>query len=57
LKDKDYSLSTNQRVDAFKHALGNFLRDLAGLSDDTLPSGLPTPVKSIDPAQEKGTTD
>ncbi len=57
LKDKDYSLSTDQRVDAFKHALGNILRDLVGLSDGTLPPGLPTPVKPVVSAPEKGTTD
>lgn len=54
MQDKNSSLSTDQHVDAFKRALGNALRGILGFSNDTLPSGLPTPVKPAASHPEKG---
>ena len=55
MPDKNPSLSIDQRVDEFKRLLGNIMRGLTGLSNDTLPSGLPTPVKPTASHSEKGT--
>ena len=55
MKDKDSSLSTDQRVDAFKRALGSFIRGILGLPTDDLPSDLPRPVKPEADNPKKGT--
>ena len=49
---KDISLSTDQRLDEFKRALANILRGITGENLDSLPAGLPTPVK-LESIQEK----
>jgi hypothetical protein len=54
MKNKESSLSTDQRVDAFKRALGNIIRDLLGLSNTDLPSDLPRPVNPSVDIQKKG---
>jgi hypothetical protein len=55
MQDKDSSFSTDQHVDAFKQTLGEALRGILGLSDDTLPPGLPSPVEPASAQQEKRT--
>jgi hypothetical protein len=50
--EKDISLSTEQRVDDFKRALANILRGITGENSDSLPPGLPIPVK-LGATQEK----
>ena len=52
MTDKDSSLSTERRVDDFMRALANILRGITGENPDSLPPGLPTPVK-LEPDQEK----
>lgn len=54
MKDEDPSIATNQRIDDFMHALGRFLKGLLGSPNDTMPAGLPTPVKSAAVQPEKG---
>ena len=54
MPEKDPSLSIDQRVDEFKRLLGNIMRGLTVLSNDTLPPGLPTPVKPTTSHSEKG---
>ena len=54
MKNKESSLSTDQRVDALKRALGNIIRDLLGLSNTDLPSDLPRPVNPSVDIQKKG---
>lgn len=57
MTDKDSSLSIDQCIDAFKQQLGSVLHSILELSDDTLPTGLPTPVKPGVPVPAKRTND
>jgi hypothetical protein len=54
MKDDDSSISAKQHLDDFERALGEFLKGLLGPSTDTLPPGLPTPVKPNANRPEKG---
>ncbi len=54
MQDKDSSISTKQHLDDFERALGEFLKGLLGPSSDSLPPGLPTPVKPDASHPEKG---
>ncbi|MCX6067909.1 MAG: hypothetical protein NT121_19490 [Chloroflexi bacterium] len=54
MQDKDSSISTKQHLDDFERALGEFLKGLLGPSSDSLPPGLPTPVKPDASHPKKG---
>lgn len=54
MQNNDSSISTKTHLDDFKRALGEFLKGLLGPSNDALPPGLPTPVKSDASHPEKG---
>jgi hypothetical protein len=54
MQNNDSSISTKQHLDDFKRALGEFLKGLIRSSSDTLPPGLPTPVKPDASRPEKG---
>jgi len=54
MQDKDSSISTKQHLNDFERALGEFLKGLIRPSSDTLPPGLPTPVKPAAAQPEKG---
>lgn len=56
MPDQANPLSTDQRVDAFTRAIGVALRRIAGISSDSLPADLPTPVKPTASHPENGAT-